>query len=137
MADRVEHVVAIGASSGGLEALKALVGRLADGVATAYVIAQHLAPDHPSKLVDLLRRCTQLKVVQASNRTPLEPGLIVVVPPSCNAELEHEIVVLSEPERRFGPSPSIDLLFESLAREWSDRGWRWCCPVQDRMVPAD
>lgn len=122
MADRVEHVVAIGASSGGLEALKALVGRLADGVATAYVIAQHLAPDHPSKLVDLLRRCTQLKVVQASNRTPLEPGLIVVVPPSCNAELEHEIVVLSEPERRFGPSPSIDLLFESLAREWSDRG---------------
>jgi plasmid replication initiation protein len=56
MAAKMEHVVAIGASAGGLEALQALLGRLQEGGNVACLVAQHLAPDHPSQLVELLRR---------------------------------------------------------------------------------
>jgi two-component system CheB/CheR fusion protein len=121
MAAKMEHVVAIGASAGGLEALQALLGRLREGSSVACLVAQHLAPDHPSQLVDLLRRVTPLRVEQAVDGAGLEPGLILVLPPNCDAELEGDRLRLNEPRGSFGPSPSIDHLFDSLARHWGER----------------
>jgi two-component system, chemotaxis family, CheB/CheR fusion protein len=122
MTASVEHVVAIGASAGGLEALQALVGGLAEDSGGAYVIAQHLAPDHPSKMVELLQRVTPLQVAAAEDGAVLEAGLILVLPPNCDAELEQDRLRLTEPRGHFGPSPSIDLLFDSLAAQWAERG---------------
>ncbi|MEI6111477.1 MAG: chemotaxis protein CheB, partial [Cyanobium sp. ELA712] len=48
----LRHVVGIGASAGGLEALQQLVGQLTPTGAVSYVVAQHLSPDHPSLIVD-------------------------------------------------------------------------------------
>jgi two-component system CheB/CheR fusion protein len=121
MAAKMEHVVAIGASAGGLEALQALLGRLQEGGNVACLVAQHLAPDHPSQLVDLLRRVTPLRVEQAVDGAGLEPGLILVLPPNCDAELDGDRLRLNEPRGSFGPSPSIDHLFDSLARHWGER----------------
>jgi len=121
MAANVEHVVAIGSSAGGLEALQALLGRLREGGSVACLVAQHLAPDHPSQLVDLLGRATPLRVEQAVDGASLEPGLILVLPPNCDAELEGNRLLLNEPRGSFGPSPSIDHLFDSLARHWGER----------------
>ena len=119
---RAERVVVIGASSGGLEALQDLLGQLTHPGKAAYVIAQHLAPDHPSQLVDLLNRVSQLTVEAVDDRTALKAGRILVVPPNCNASLEGDQLLLSSPQRHYGPSPSIDVLFESLAAEWGQRG---------------
>ncbi len=121
MAAKVDHVVAIGASAGGLEALQALVGRLREGGDVAVLVAQHLAPDHPSQLVELLRRATPLRVEQAVDGACLEPGLILVLPPNCDAELDHNQLRVHDPCGSFGPSPSIDHLFDSLARHWGER----------------
>lgn len=121
-ADRIARVVVIGASSGGLEALQELVGRLLKGVPAAFVVAQHLAPDQPSQLVDLLRRGARLPVEAAVDGALLEPGLILVIPPGCNASLEGETLRLTPPQRCYGPSPSIDQLLDSLAVQWGDRG---------------
>jgi len=118
---RVEHVVAIGASAGGLEALQALLGRLVEPGPAAVLIAQHQAPDHASQLVSLLSRVTPLRVEQAVDGACLEPGVVLVLPPSCDAELERDRLRFIEPGGSPGPSPSIDLLFESLARHWGDR----------------
>ncbi|MFM1811739.1 MAG: hypothetical protein RLZZ336_677 [Cyanobacteriota bacterium] len=114
-------VVAIGASAGGLEALQELVARLPAGARAAFVIAQHLAPDHPSQLADLLARVTPLPVLLAQDITPLKPGQIVVIPPNRDATVEHGQLRLSDPLPRFGPSPSIDRLFESLAQDCGDQ----------------
>jgi chemotaxis response regulator CheB len=52
----LDHVVVIGASAGGLEAIQELLAHLPAGGHATYVVAQHLSPDHPSQLVDLLKR---------------------------------------------------------------------------------
>lgn len=116
-----DHVVVIGASAGGLEALQDLASNVQPGGNVAYVVAQHLAPDHPSQLVELLARSTKLRVVGAQNGSRLQSGQLLVVPPNSDATVDASNLHLTEPEPRFGPSPSIDLLFESLATHWGER----------------
>ena len=115
------HVVVIGASAGGLDAIQELLGHLPVGGNEVYVVAQHLSPDHPSQLVDLLKRCTRLTVVSAADAMPLQAGQLIVVPPNRDAIFADEGLKLVAPEPRFGPSPSIDRLLDSLASRWGER----------------
>jgi two-component system CheB/CheR fusion protein len=118
----LDHLVVIGASAGGLAAIEELLRQLPAACRVAYVVAQHLSPHHPSQLAELLKRATGLAVVEASDPTPLLPGQVIVVPPGRDAILTAEDLRLELPEPRFGPSPSIDRLLESLATHWGDRG---------------
>jgi two-component system, chemotaxis family, CheB/CheR fusion protein len=112
-------VVGIGASAGGLEALQEFLAPLTpDG--TAFVIAQHLAPDHPSLIVELLSRDTELTVVEAVDGARLAPGVVAIGPPNHDLTVVGDRLRLVEPAERLGPSPNVDLLFESLAQEWGD-----------------
>ena len=124
----LDRVVVIGASAGGLEAIQELLGPLPPGGTATYVVAQHLAPEHPSQLVELLRRCTRLPVVAATDLTPLQPGQIVVLPPNCDASFDGDSLRLVPPEPRFGPSPSIDAGGSAV--------WPWCSPARAPMGPA-
>jgi two-component system CheB/CheR fusion protein len=109
------RVVAIGASAGGLKALQELLGKLKPGDEATFVVAQHLSPDHASQLTNLLDRVTKLKVEEARDGQPLSPGHILVVPPNFDATIESGCLKLASPPARFGPSPCIDRLFDSLA----------------------
>jgi two-component system CheB/CheR fusion protein len=115
-------VVGIGASAGGLEALQQLVGQLTPTGAVSYVVAQHLSPDHPSLIVDLLACATTLPVVVAAEGDSLAAGVIVVGPPNRDLRVEGDRLRLLDPEPRFAPSPCIDLLFESIAEHWGENG---------------
>ncbi|MEB3242947.1 MAG: chemotaxis protein CheB [Cyanobacteriota bacterium] len=114
--DALLHVVVIGASAGGLQALADLVSQLRPSSRAAFVIAQHLSPDHSSQLVSLLKRASALPVEAASDRMPLQAGQILVIPPNTDARIEAGLVQLEAPKPRFGPSPSLDVLFDSQAR---------------------
>lgn len=118
----LDHVVGIGASAGGLEALKVLLAQLKLQGRMAYVVAQHLAPDHPSLIVELLERGTHLQVVTAVDGDLLRPGVVAVAPSNRDVEVRGDRLVVTDPPPRFGPSPSIDRLFESIAREWGPQG---------------
>ena len=118
----LNHVVGIGASAGGLEALKVLLGQLKLQGLMTYVVAQHLAPDHPSLIVELLQRVTPLQVVTAVDGDLLRPGVVAVAPSNRDVAVRGDRLVVSDPPPRFGPSPSIDRLFESIAREWRQQG---------------
>ncbi len=117
----VTRVVVIGASAGGLEALQELLGPLQPGTGSAYLIAQHLAPGHPSLIVELLGRATSLPVRVAVDGLRLEPDTIVVAPPNNDLTILGDVVHLAAPGARFGPSPSVDLLFTSVAEQWGSR----------------
>ena len=121
MTSNLARVVAIGASAGGLKALQDLLGQLRPGTDVAFVVAQHLAPDHASQLVPLLARATQLPLESASDGHVLEPGKIIVIPPNSDATVEAGCIKLAAPAPRFGPSPCIDLLFDSLAHDCGER----------------
>ncbi|MGB5135779.1 MAG: chemotaxis protein CheB [Prochlorococcaceae cyanobacterium] len=118
----IEHVVGIGASAGGLEALQDLASHLVAGGGVSYVVAQHLAPEHRSLIVDLLAHATGLTVVTARDGAPLLPNVIAIAPPNHDVAVEGDRLKLSDPLPRFGPSPCIDLLFESIAEHWGERG---------------
>lgn len=121
MTSNLARVVAIGASAGGLKALQELLGQLRPGIDVAFVVAQHLAPDHASQLVPLLARATQLRLEAASDGHALEPGQILVIPPNFDATIEAGCIKLAAPAPRFGPSPCIDLLFDSLANDCGEQ----------------
>ena len=106
-------IVGIGASAGGLEALRGLLAGLPTDANIAYVIAQHLHPTHRSMLIDLLRAHTKLEVVEAKNREPLRAGRVDVTPPGRNLSVAKDRmkVRLVDPKpkrswlRGMGPKP--------------------------------
>jgi two-component system CheB/CheR fusion protein len=108
-------IVVIGSSAGGLEALTALLSSLPIDLRATYVVAQHLAPDHDSSLIDLLGRATTLDVVAADDGVPLETGTIYVGTRGRDIRIQNgAIVAVGSPEGP-GPNPSIDVLMTSLA----------------------
>lgn len=111
-------VIAIGASTGGIEALQAVVPSFeTDG--PAILIAQHIPPKYSTNLADALALATSLPVREARGGEPVLPGHVYVSPGGRHLTVRRRddqlvCVVRDTPVRRF--RPSVDLLFESLAR---------------------
>ena len=114
-------IVGIGASAGGLEALRALISGLPEHADISYVIAQHLDPKHSSALVDLLSRNTKMRVSEIKDGQAVQADEIYITPPDRNAVIEEGVLRLSRPTTAFGPKPSVDMLFSSLAEDKKER----------------
>ena len=110
-------IVAIGASAGGLEALTSLVENLTPDFGMAYLVVEHLDPNHKSMLVELLSRKTTVPIEEARQGTLVAPDRIYVIPPNRNLSLADGRLNLSSR----GASPAkhmpIDFLFRSVSRE--------------------
>ena len=113
-------MVGIGSSGGGIEALRELLPELPGGD-VAYVLAQHLSPTHPSMLLDILARETELEVVTAKNRMVVKPGTIYVIPPNRDVQVSDGKLVSKVAKTRISPQPSVDVLLTSLAEEAGTR----------------
>ncbi len=110
-------VVGIGASAGGLEALSAVISRLAPDTGVAVVVAQHLAPQHRSMMVELIARQTKLPVLEIKTRLRLKPNTIYITPPNKDVAVEGRALVLRAVSDKPGPKPSIDGFLASLAQD--------------------
>jgi len=113
------YVVGIGASAGGLEALRPFVANLPSQVNMAYVIVQHLSPQYRSMMVQLLGRETKLPVEEIKDGLALAPNTIYITPPNKDVRIKNATLWLREPSAPLGPKPSVDVFFASLAE---DRG---------------
>jgi two-component system CheB/CheR fusion protein len=115
-----EHfVVAVGASAGGLEAISELLRAIRGDSGITLLIAQHLAAEHSSLLVELLSRVSSLPVAWAEHGRAIETGRVYVAPAKSMLGLKQGVMMLEEETRR--PSAVIDHLFESLAVELRER----------------
>lgn len=116
-------VVGIGASSGGLAAFgeffSALPPDFHPGV--AFLLVQHLSPDHESNLVELLQRHTRLPVCEATDGATVTPDCVYIIPPDKDMALSEGRLTLVEPLAPRGQRLPIDFLFRSLANEKGDR----------------
>lgn len=114
-------VVGIGASAGGLEALERFFRALPSSIDAAFVVVQHLSPDHKSLMAELLGKHTALPVHEAVDGQPLRSNTVTVVPPTANLELDGHRICFRV--RSAGPSPNlpINLFFESLATTFGER----------------
>lgn len=114
------YYVGIGASAGGLEALRPFVANLPAKANMTYIIAQHMSPDHRSLMVELLARETQLRVEEAVNNLPPQADTIYVTPPNSDVTLVNGKLRISRPTNTIGPKPSVDRFFMSLADDQED-----------------
>jgi two-component system, chemotaxis family, CheB/CheR fusion protein len=110
------YIVGIGASAGGLEALRALFGSMKTAPrGMAFVVVQHLAPLHRSRLVELIASATKLPVVEVKDEVQPQAGCIYVTPPNANLLSEDGRLRLTGTE--LGPKPSVDVFLRSLASD--------------------
>jgi two-component system CheB/CheR fusion protein len=112
-------VVGIGASAGGLEAISTLLRELPKDTGMAYVIVQHLDPNHESRLPDLLAPNTGMPVATVTDGLPVAPNHVYVIPPKADLTLEQGHLRLLP--RRPGLHLPIDIFFESLAQAQGGR----------------
>ncbi len=110
-------IVGIGASAGGLEALEQFFSAVPPGCGMAFVIVQHLDPNHKGIMPELLQRGTRMPVEQVRDRVTVEPGHVYVIPPNKDLSLLRGALHLFDPAAPRGLRLPIDFFFRSLAED--------------------
>src|SRR6185295_18418246 len=75
-------IVGIGASAGGLEAFTQLLKNLPVDTGMAFVLVQHLDPEHESALTQILSRATTMPVAEVTNHLRVQANYVYVIPPN-------------------------------------------------------
>lgn len=123
---RAPFVVGVGASAGGLEALREMLSSAGEDCALAFVVVQHLDPNHDSLLAELLGRHTTMTVRQAIHGEEVEPGTVLIIPPGRGLSIRDRRLHLTDFEQPRGLRRPIDDFFESLAE---DQGRNAACVI--------
>jgi two-component system CheB/CheR fusion protein len=117
-------IVALGASAGGLEALEKFFRHMPADSGLAFIVVQHLAPDHPTALPEILARSTRMPVEQVRDNTRAIPNRVSIIPPNSTLTIKDGALRVSNPIEARGLRTPIDALFSSLA---VDRGENAVC----------
>jgi two-component system, chemotaxis family, protein-glutamate methylesterase/glutaminase len=114
-------IIVIGASAGGVYALKEFVSTLpADFKATVFVVL-HVSPHSPSYLPDIMNHAGPLKAVHPKDGEPIQRGHIYVAPPDHHMLVEYDQVIVKKGPKENRFRPSIDALFRSAAYSYGSR----------------
>ena len=108
-------VVGLGASAGGLVPLQEFLKHVPAASGLVFVVLQHLEPNHPSMLAELLARHTAMTVLQASDGLPLESDHVYVIAPGTLLTIDKGVLRVVASER--APNSRVDAFFHSLAEE--------------------
>jgi two-component system, chemotaxis family, protein-glutamate methylesterase/glutaminase len=108
-------IVVIGASVGGLSAIKIVLQNLPVDLASPIIVVQHRHPDSRDKLRDILQEDTSLKVREVEDKDEILPGYVYLAPADYHLLVESGLFALSTDEPVSYARPSIDVLFESAA----------------------
>ena len=87
----------------------------------AFVLVQHLAPDHKSILTDLIRRCTRMQVFEVEDGMVVRPNCVYIIPPGRDMAFLNGTLHLLEPAAPRGQRLPIDFFFRSLAQDQRGR----------------
>lgn len=116
------RIVAIGTSAGGLKVLQQLLTALPKRLSWPVVIVQHLQPDGPSQLSAILNRCGDFPVKPGATGDRLEPNHVYIAPPGHHMVVtQARTIALTETPAVHFSRPAIDVLFQSVAKTFSDR----------------
>jgi two-component system CheB/CheR fusion protein len=112
-------VVGIGASAGGLEAFAQLLGAVPENTGVAFVLVQHLDPQHESLLTELLAPASKIPIQTVHDGIEVMPDHVYVIPPNTSMELRDANLRLVA--REPGLHLPIDIFFRSLAKVQGSR----------------
>ncbi|MBT3071918.1 PAS domain S-box protein [Rhodomicrobium sp. Az07] len=119
-------IVGIGASAGGLEAFTAFFEHMRSDSGMAFVLVQHLAPDHKSMLAEILGKTTAMPVTEAADGGEVLPNHVFVIPPDATLTIANGRFVVVKPAPPRELRRPIDTFMFSLAR---DQGENAVCVI--------
>ena len=119
-------IVGIGASAGGLEAFRTFFEHMPPDSGMAFVIVQHLSPDHKSILAELLGKTTAMSVAEAEDGAEVWPDHVYVIPPDATLTIANGRFVVVKPAPPRESRRPIDAFLFSLAR---DQGENAVCMI--------
>jgi two-component system chemotaxis response regulator CheB len=109
-------IIVMGASAGGVEALRAVLAKVPKDLPASIFVVLHLSPDHRSVLPRILDAAGPLRATHAQDGAALERGHIYVAPPDQHLVLDDGLMRLTRSAREGGHRPAIDPLFRTAAR---------------------
>jgi two-component system CheB/CheR fusion protein len=115
------RVVGIGASAGGIEALRGFFQNMPVSTNLAFVVMLHLSPDRTSMLAEVLGRWTKMPVEQATDATMVAAAHVYVIPPNTLMTIERGRLHLRAPTTPMRENSPIDIFFTSLAADCGPR----------------
>ncbi|PHM07981.1 chemotaxis protein CheB [Nostoc sp. 'Peltigera malacea cyanobiont' DB3992] len=121
IANALFPIVGIAASAGGLEAFTQVLRHLLTDTGMAFVLIQHLDPNHKSLLSEILARTTQMPVIEVQDGMSVEPNKVYIIPPNTKMMLSGGVLQLTPREKVHGKYMPADAFFTSLA---ADRGYK-------------
>ncbi|QNA86675.1 PAS domain-containing protein [Sphingomonas sp. So64.6b] len=110
-------IVGIGASAGGLDAFKSFFANTPADTGMAFVLVQHLSPDHKSMLAELLGRTTTMGVIEAADDTEVKPNCVFIIPPDATLTIHGGRLKVARPAPPRERRRPIDTFFQSLAED--------------------
>ena len=114
LSENLFPVVGVGASAGGLDAFRSLIRAVPLESGMAYILVQHLHPEHTSSLAEILQRETSLPVLEITDNVVVKPDNIYIIPSNKILVATDGILQLSARPRNEKNMP-IDIFFKSLA----------------------
>lgn len=115
------HVVGIGASAGGLEALEQFFDHMPPDSGLAFVVIQHLSPDFKSLMDELLSRRTNIVIHRVEDGMTVEPNSIYLIPPAKEMIIAGGRLLLTDKDPSHGLTLPIDTFLRSLAQDAGSR----------------
>ena len=114
-------VVGIGASAGGIKAVKEFLAGVPDDPGMAFVVILHLSPEHESRLAEVLRGSTAMPVTQVTEAVSVQPNHVYVVPPNQSLSITDGHLALSPRTRVEERRAPIDIFFRTLGESHHSR----------------
>lgn len=108
-------IVAIGASAGGIAALKSFFENVPADSGAAYVVILHLSPDHDSRLAEVLQTVARIPVEQVREKVELKPNSVYVVPPNKSLSMSDGHIIVSPVQTVEERRAPVDIFFRTLA----------------------
>ncbi|WP_422860721.1 chemotaxis protein CheB [Flagellimonas sp. S174] len=115
------QIIAIGASAGGLQALKEFFNNVPPDCPHSFVIVQHLSPDYKSLMAELLSKNTILPIYEIRNNMKVEPGCIYLIPPKKNLTIINGRLMLVNKPKGNDLNLPIDIFFRSLSQDSGEK----------------
>lgn len=127
-------VVGVGASAGGLEAFTTFLAHVPSDSGMAFVLVQHLSPDHESMLTEILDRVAAIPVVEAQEGMRAEPNRVHVIPPDATLTIKDGWLHVAKPAPRapaadpsipsspHSPPTRANMQFVSSCQVWAATG---------------
>lgn len=117
----MKAVIVMGASAGGVQALKGVVAALPGDLAAAVCVVLHIPPGSPSLLSRILGKASRMPVVEATDGMPLQGGQVVVARADRHLMVGDGHVRVTRGPKESRVRPSIDVLFRSAAAAYGPR----------------